>query len=105
MSLTQGNIAIHLHVKLDGVMVSDAACLEVMRIPDIFQSRHHTQNLLFHALRQSLVGKVADAVSQQLERHLPDENAHYHRGYRVEDDPSLTKKDSAADAYQSANRR
>ena len=52
VGLTQGDVARHQDVELDGIMAADAPCTQVVGIDNAIHRSRKAQNLFFHLLRQ-----------------------------------------------------
>ena len=55
VGLTQADVAVHAYVQLDGIVVADASCAQVVRLLHVRERCHHRQYLLLHIVGQRLL--------------------------------------------------
>ena len=101
----QRQIAVHTDVHLDGDAVADTTGAKIVRFRDIGEGADDVFYFLFHLVRQRMVGQLADAALQQIDRHLHQHSADDDGCHRVEDCPPMAQQDGSADADGCADRR
>ena len=104
---TKRDVAVHEYVKLDGIVVADASCPQIVRLLDIWHRPSQLQNLLFHLVGKGLFHQVAYTASKQVYGDFGNEEADDDGSHGVEYRPSLPKEDGAtyADGCADAGKR
>ena len=105
VSLAQGDVAIHQDMQFDGIVIANAACAQVVGLADAIDRGCQLQDLCLYLIGQRLLHQVANAVAQQEDGHLDDEQTHHDRGDGVEHGPSLSQEDGATNADGRTYRR